>query len=104
MAAPACSAEPVGVAQPEFLFAQSGLLCVPKPIRPSIPKIPSDPDSRDGAESSHHETRYLRSYDDGGKAGPALIPTVIATRNSDLLYRVLVELRSFDNLLAFRFG
>ena len=40
-------------------------------------------------------------------------PTVVAvqvlggapgTRDTDLLHRVLIELRSFDNLLAFRFG
>jgi hypothetical protein len=41
---------------------------------------------------------------DGAKAGLALIPKAIATRDSDLLHRVLIELRSFDNLLAFRFG
>jgi hypothetical protein len=33
-----------------------------------------------------------------------LIPKAIATRDSNLLHRVLIELRSFDNLLAFRFG
>ena len=41
---------------------------------------------------------------DGAKAGLALIPKAIATRDSDLLHRILIELRSFDNLLAFRFG
>lgn len=41
---------------------------------------------------------------DGAKAGLALIPKAIATRDTDLLHRVLIELRSFDNLLAFRFG
>ena len=41
---------------------------------------------------------------DGAKAGLALIPKAIASRDSDLLHRVLIELRSFDNLLAFRFG
>jgi hypothetical protein len=41
---------------------------------------------------------------DGAKAGLALIPKAIATRDNDLLHRVLIELRSFDNLLAFRFG
>ena len=33
-----------------------------------------------------------------------LIPKTIATRDSDLLHRVLIELRSFDNLLSFRYG
>ena len=40
----------------------------------------------------------------GAKASLALIPKAIAARDSDLLHRVLIELRSFDNLLSFRFG
>lgn len=46
----------------------------------------------------------FRRLVDGAKAGLALIPKAIATRDTDLLHRVLIELRSFDNLLAFRFG
>lgn len=46
----------------------------------------------------------LRRLVDGAKAGLALIPKAIATRDSDLLHRILIELRSFDNLLAFRYG
>ena len=46
----------------------------------------------------------FRRLVDGAKASLALIPKAIATRDSDLLHRVLIELRSFDNLLAFRFG
>lgn len=41
---------------------------------------------------------------DGAQASLALIPQAIAARDGDLLHRVLIELRSFDNLLAFRFG
>ena len=41
---------------------------------------------------------------DGAKAGLALIPKAIETRDGDLLHRVPIELKSFDNLLAFRFG
>jgi hypothetical protein len=41
---------------------------------------------------------------DGAKSSLALIPKAIASRDGDLLHRVLIELRSFDNLLAFRFG
>ena len=41
---------------------------------------------------------------DGAKASLVLIPQAIAARDGDLLHRVLIELRSFDNLLAFRFG
>ncbi|MGH6727283.1 MAG: hypothetical protein ACREB8_12170, partial [Pseudolabrys sp.] len=46
----------------------------------------------------------FRRLVDGAKAGLALIPKAIATRDTDLLHRVLIELRSFDNLMAFRFG
>ena len=41
---------------------------------------------------------------DGARAGLTLIPKAIATRDTNLLHRILIELRSFDNLLAFRFG
>jgi hypothetical protein len=41
---------------------------------------------------------------DGAKASLSLIPKAIEARDTDLLHRVLIELRSFDNLLAFRFG
>ncbi len=43
----------------------------------------------------------FRRLVDGAKASLALIPKAIATRDTDLLHRVLIELRSFDNLLAF---
>jgi hypothetical protein len=46
----------------------------------------------------------FRRLIDGAKASLMLIPKAIATRDSDLLHRVLIELRSFDNLLSFRFG
>ncbi|MCF8478755.1 MAG: hypothetical protein K9G60_17135 [Pseudolabrys sp.] len=46
----------------------------------------------------------FRRLVDGSKAGLDLIPKAIATRDSNLLHRILIELRSFDNLLAFRFG
>ena len=49
-------------------------------------------------------TPEFRRLVDGAKASLALIPKAIATRDTDLLHRVLIELRSFDNLLAFRFG
>jgi hypothetical protein len=56
------------------------------------------------AGESVRATSEFRRLIDGAKAGLALIPKAIATRDSDLLHRVLIELRSFDNLLAFRFG
>lgn len=56
------------------------------------------------ADTSLRKSPEFRRLIDGAKAGLALIPKAIATRDSDLLHRVLIELRSFDNLLAFRFG
>lgn len=46
----------------------------------------------------------FRRLVDGVKASLTLMPTVIATRDAGLLHRILIELRAFDNLLAFRFG
>jgi hypothetical protein len=46
----------------------------------------------------------FRRLVDGAKTSLSLIPKAIATQDTDLLHRVLIELRSFDNLLAFRFG
>jgi hypothetical protein len=56
------------------------------------------------ASDALHKAPEFRRLVDGAKAGLALVPKAIATRDSDLLHRVLIELRSFDNLLAFRFG
>ncbi len=56
------------------------------------------------ASEAVRKSPEFRRLIDGAKAGLALIPKAIATRDSDLLHRVLIELRSFDNLLAFRFG
>ncbi|HKS85076.1 MAG TPA: hypothetical protein VJR71_06330 [Pseudolabrys sp.] len=55
----------------------------------------------DGAVRKSPEFRRLV---DGAKTSLALIPHAIATRDTNLLHRVLIELRSFDNLLDFRFG
>jgi hypothetical protein len=46
----------------------------------------------------------FRRLIDGARASMKLIPQAIAEHDTDLLHRVLIELRSFDNLLAFRFG
>ncbi|HEX3340568.1 MAG TPA: hypothetical protein VHT68_15515 [Pseudolabrys sp.] len=46
----------------------------------------------------------FRRLVDGAKASLMLIPKAIDARDTDLLHRVLIELRSFDNLLAFRYG
>jgi hypothetical protein len=54
-------------------------------------------------EALRKEPEFRRLID-GAKEGLALIPQAIQTRDTDLLHRVLIQLRSFDNLLAFRFG
>ena len=46
----------------------------------------------------------FRRLVDGAKASLTLIPKAIESHDSDLLHRVLIELRSYDNLLSFRFG
>ncbi|HZL40746.1 MAG TPA: hypothetical protein VFC45_10770 [Pseudolabrys sp.] len=56
------------------------------------------------ADPSLRQTPEFRRLVDGAKASLTLIPKAIATRDTDRLHRVLIELRSFDNLLAFRFG
>lgn len=55
------------------------------------------------SEAVRQEPEFRRLVD-GARASLALIPKAIETRDANLLHRVLIELRSFDNLLAFRFG
>ena len=56
------------------------------------------------ASAALRQSPEFRRLIDGAKAGLALIPKAIASRDSDLLHRILIELRSFDTLLALRFG
>jgi len=56
------------------------------------------------AEKSVRTSPEFRRLVDGAKASLDFIPKAVAARDTDLLHRVLIELRSFDNLLAFRFG
>jgi hypothetical protein len=56
------------------------------------------------ASESVHNSPEFRRLVDGAKASLMLVPKAIASQDTDLLHRVLIELRSFDNLLAFRFG
>jgi hypothetical protein len=56
------------------------------------------------ASESVRAAPEFRRLVDGAKASLELIPRAIASRDADLLHRVLIELRSFDNLLAFRYG
>lgn len=50
---------------------------------------------------NHAEFRRLI---DGALASLAQVPKAAETRDRDLLHRLLIELRSFDHLLAFRYG
>jgi hypothetical protein len=50
---------------------------------------------------NHAEFRRLI---DGALASLAQVPKAAETRDADLLHRLLIELRSFDHLLAFRYG
>ena len=56
------------------------------------------------ADDAVRKAGEFRRLIDGARASLTLIPKAIATHDSDLLHRVLIELRSFDNLLAFRYG
>jgi hypothetical protein len=56
------------------------------------------------ASAAVRKAPEFRRLVDGAKAGLALIPKAIATRDANLLHRILIELRSFNNLLALRFG
>lgn len=46
----------------------------------------------------------FRRLIDGATTSLSLIPKAIRERDSGLLHRILIEIRSFDNLLFFRFG
>ena len=50
---------------------------------------------------NHVEFRRLI---DGALGSLAQVPKAAETRDADLLHRLLIELRSFDHLLAFRYG
>jgi hypothetical protein len=46
----------------------------------------------------------FRRLVDGVAAALAVIPKAIAARDGDLIHRVIIELQSFDDLLALRYG
>jgi hypothetical protein len=46
----------------------------------------------------------FRRLIDGALASLERVPEAVATSDSDLLHRLLIELQSFDRLLSFRFG
>lgn len=55
------------------------------------------------SERVRREAEFRRLID-GALASLAQVPKAAETRDADLLHRLLIELRSFDHLLAFRFG
>jgi hypothetical protein len=46
----------------------------------------------------------FRRLIDGALASLALTAKAVAERDGELFHRIVIELRAFDNLLAFRFG
>jgi hypothetical protein len=46
----------------------------------------------------------FRRLMDGARAGLALVPEAVGKRDSGQLFRILIELRSFERLMLFRFG
>ena len=56
------------------------------------------------APRSIHDHPEFRRLIDGELASLAQFPKAVDTRDADLLHRLMIELRSFDNLLAFRYG
>jgi hypothetical protein len=51
-----------------------------------------------------HDQPEFRRLIDGALASLAQFPKASETRDADLLHRLMIELRSFDTLLAFRYG
>jgi hypothetical protein len=58
---------------------------------------------RMAGEKVHADPEFRRLVD-GAEASLGKIPAAVTTKDEDLLHRLLIELRSFDNLLAFRYG
>lgn len=58
----------------------------------------------DLAEANTRGAPEFRRLIDGARNSLSQIPAAISRRDTDLLHRLLIELRSFDNLLAFRYG
>jgi hypothetical protein len=56
------------------------------------------------AAPSLSQSDEFRRLVDGVAAALALVSKAIAARDDDLVHRVIIELHSFDDLLAFRYG
>jgi hypothetical protein len=56
------------------------------------------------ASETVRRSAEFRRLIDGAKSGLEPLPHALETGDANQLHRILIELRSFDNLLAFRFG
>jgi hypothetical protein len=56
------------------------------------------------ASGAVRQSADFRRLIDGAKNGLEPLPHALETRDANQLHRILIELRSLDNLLAFRFG
>jgi hypothetical protein len=56
------------------------------------------------APAALSQSGQFRRVVDGVAAALAVIPKAIAARDGDLIHRVIIELQSFDDLLALRYG
>jgi hypothetical protein len=58
---------------------------------------------REAAEDVRREPEFRRLFD-GMRASLQQVPDAVAARDGAMLHRLLIEQRSFEQLLAFRFG
>lgn len=56
------------------------------------------------ASETVRQNPEFRRLIDGAQQSLTLVPQAIAERSTGLLHRILIELRSIDNLLSFRYG
>jgi hypothetical protein len=56
------------------------------------------------APAALSQSGEFRRLVDGVAAALAFIPQAIAARDRDLIHRVIIELQSFDGLLALHYG
>ena len=56
------------------------------------------------ASETVRQSPEFRRLIDGAKDGLEPLPHALETQDANQLHRILIELRSFDNLMAFRFG
>jgi hypothetical protein len=56
------------------------------------------------ADAATRDNPEFRRLIDGAKTSLGLIPETAQAHDTGRLHRILIELRSFDNLLAFRYG